>query len=287
MRTVWGSKPCRSSSDVAKSESREAVGVILGSAYRMGRPGGLAMAPVDIDTPWGVQRLYKVQTERPAYALFRHGQPHRLLPNQIDYRAQAWALREVGVGALLVTSSVGVMDGELPLFEPLLLGDLMMLDNRLPDGSTCTMFERSSPEHGHLVLNEGLFSYALSEHVVEIAREAGAPIGAREVVFAYAGGPRGKTAAENRMWQLLGGQVNSMTLAPEVVLANELEIPCSGLVVGHKYSVPGRENPKSGGVTQTLDSSREAMERVVEAFLRHAKPVAFGNHLYRFDANGS
>ncbi len=269
---------------MAEFSSRDAVAVILGSAYRVDRPGGLAMAPVDVDTPWGSQRLFKADTDRPAYALFRHGQPHRLLPNQIDYRAQAWALREVGVGALLVTSSVGVMDAELPLFEPLLLGDLMMLDNRLPDGSTCTMFETPSPDHGHLVLNEGLFSAALSDQVAGIAQDAGAPVGARNVLFAYAGGPRGKTAAENRMWQVLGGQVNSMTLAPEIVLANELEIACAGLVVGHKYSVPGRDNPHSGGVTQTLDSSREAMERVVEAFLQRAQPVAFGNHLYRFDS---
>lgn len=264
-----------------------AVAVILGSAYRVDRPGGLPMTPVDVDTPWGEQRLFKAETERPAYALFRHGQPHRLLPNQIEYRAQAWALREVGVGALLVTSSVGVMDADLPLFEPLLLGDLMMLDNRLPDGSTCTMFDAPSPDHGHLVLNEGLFSVALSEQVASIAHRAGAPVGAHGVVFAYAGGPRGKTAAENRMWQVLGGQVNSMTLAPEIVLANELEIACAGLVVGHKYSVPGRDNPESGGVTQTLDSSREAMERIVEAFLREAHPVPFGNHLYRFDAHES
>lgn len=263
------------------------VAVILGSAYRADRSGGLPLSPVDVDTPWGTQRLYKADSERPAYALFRHGQPHRLLPNQIDYRAQAWALRHVGVGALLVTSSVGVMDGELPLFKPLLLGDLMMLDNRLPDGSTCTMFESPSSEHGHLVLNEGLFSQALSEAVAEMASDAGASVGARGVVFAYAGGPRGKTAAENRMWSVLGGQVNSMTLAPEIVLANELEIPCAGLVVGHKYSVPGRANPESGGVTQTLDESREAMERVVEAFLRRAEPVPFGNHLYRFDAGES
>jgi purine nucleoside phosphorylase len=102
-------------------------------------------------------------------------------------------------------------------------------------------------------------------------------------VFAYVGGPRGKTAAENRMWHALGAQVNSMSLGPEVVLANELEIPTAALVVGHKYSVPDRDNPDEGGVTASLDASRAAMERVVDAFLSGAAPVAFGNHLYRFE----
>jgi purine nucleoside phosphorylase len=264
---------------------RSAVAVLLGSAYRLKRPGARAFEPVDVDTPYGTQRVWRAGADRPAYALFRHGLPHRLLPNQIDYRRQAAALAALSVGALLVTSSVGVMDAALPLFRPLLVGDLMMLDNRLPDGSTCTMFEQPSADHGHLVLGEGLFSAALGNQVERLAGEVGAPVAQRGVVFAYAGGPRGKTAAENRMWHLLGAQVNSMTLAPEVVLANELEIPCAGLVVGHKYSVPGVDNPHEGGVTETLDSSREAMERVVDAFLDHAEPVAFGNHLYRFDAS--
>ena len=42
----------------------------------------------------------------------------------------------------------------------------------------------------------------------------------------------------------MGADVNSMTLAPEVILASELLIPCSGLVVGHKYSENSAENNK-------------------------------------------
>lgn len=260
-----------------------AVAVILGSAYRMDRPGALGFEPVDVETPRGVQRLWRADTDRPAYALFRHGLPHRLLPHQIDYRRQALALRAVGVRAVLVTSSVGVMDGELPLFQPMLVGDLLMPDNRLPDGSTCTVFDEPSVGHGHLVLGEGLFSRALGDQVAGLSERAGVPVGAQGVVFAYVGGPRGKTAAENRMWRALGAQVNSMTLAPEVVLANELEMATAGLVVGHKYSVPGRSNPDAGGVTASLDASRAAMARAVEAFLTGGVPVPWGNHLYRFD----
>ena len=97
------------------------------------------------------------------------------------------------------------------------------------------------------------------------------------------GGPRTKTPAENRMWHRLGAQVNSMTLAPEVILANELEIPCAGLVVGHKYSVPDVNAPEDEeAVAATLDRSRLTFERIVRAFLFHAMPVAFGNHLFRF-----
>lgn len=258
------------------------VAVILGSAFQVKMPAGMMLEKVRIATPWGEIVLHRIAgLDRPAYIRFRHGYPHQLLPNQIPYRAQAWALREVACGALLVTSSVGVLDANIPLFRPLLVNDLMMLDNRLPDGATCTMYDRPHPDQGHLVLNEGLFSLELSQQVEVLAERIDEPVGGH-AVFAYAGGPRTKTPAENRMWAQLGAQVNSMTLAPEVVLANELEIPCAGLVVGHKYSVPGIENPDRSTVADSLVSSRQAMERIVTAFLQDGEAVPFANHIFRF-----
>ena len=258
------------------------VAIILGSAFSKESLEEYEFSEEVIRTPFGVQTLYKANgLARPAYLLFRHGLPHSLLPNQINYRAQAAALKQVDCGALLVTSSVGVMDKELPLYQPMLADDLIMMDNRLPDGSTCSMFERPGPDNAHLVLNEGLFSKPLRRQLFDIA---GGLIAnpAKEIVFAYVGGPRGKTAAENRMWIKAGANVNSMTLAPEIVLANELEIPCAGLVVGHKYSVPGFSNPEEEGVTESLDRSREATRQILLRFIEKGEPVAFGNHLYRF-----
>lgn len=262
----------------------QSVAVILGSAYGSEVPWLPDLEKTGIDTPWGNQTLYKLAgTNRPAWALFRHGVPHTLLPNQINYRAQAWALKSVGCGALLTTSSVGVLDGNLPLFEPLLLTDMLMPENRLPDGSVCTMFERPAKEQGHLVLSGGLFSAELNRQINTFG--GGTMTNeVSDVVFAYAGGPRSKTPAENRMWARMGAHVNSMTLAPEVVLANELEIPCAGLVVGHKYSVPDIDNPPSAGdVTESLNQSRRRTETIILNFLREGRPVAFENHVYRFD----
>jgi purine nucleoside phosphorylase len=261
------------------------VAIMLGSAFAEGA-ASFDATPQEVETRFGRQLLYRVSGSegRPAYLLFRHGVPHRLLPNQIDYRAQAAALAEVGCGALLVTSSVGVMDEALPLYRPLLVEDLLTMDNRLPDGSACTMFPEQQEGHGHLVLGEGLFSDALTRQVGRLAEEAEAAPAGEQVVFGYVGGPRGKTAAENRMWHRLGAQVNSMTLAPEVILANELEIPCAALVVGHKYSLPDADNPQDENrVAATLDDSREALRRAVRAFVEKGEAVPFGNHLFRFD----
>jgi len=164
----------------------------------------------------------------------------------------------------------------------LLVDDLLMLDNRLPDGTACTMFTEPSARHGHLVFDEGPFASAVNAQVHDLAKQVEAPV-ADAVTFAYVQGPRSKTSAENRAWPRLGAQVNSMTLAPEVVLANELQIPCAGLVVGHKYSIPDRDPPEEEALSSTLDRSREEQERIVMAFLREAETVAFPNTIYRFE----
>ncbi|MDX1672987.1 MAG: hypothetical protein R3211_11655 [Balneolaceae bacterium] len=260
------------------------VAVILGSAYLKEMPEELSLSVERYNTPWGDQILHRVKgIDREAYILFRHGLPHRLLPNQINYRAQAHALKLAGCKALLVTSSVGVLDTEIPLFQPLLVNDILMPDNRLPDGSACTMYREPSENHGHLVLSEGLLSIELNRQLQSLGEEI-LDRTQPEVVFAYVGGPRGKSSAENRYWSKMGAKVNSMTLAPEVVLANELEIPCAGLVAGHKYSVPDHDNPQSKlDVTESLDRCRESMEELILKFLREGEPVPFANHIYRFD----
>jgi len=252
------------------------LAAILGSAHDRPMLGARPLESVQVATRWGPVALHRLAPER--WVLFRHGLPHRLLPHQIPWRAQAAALAEVGCSALLVTSSCGVLDPDLPLFEPLVVGDLLMPDNRLPDGSACTLFDEPQPGQGHLVVEEGLLSRALSDRLAELGG-----LSEHRVVFAYTPGPRTKTAAENRYWRQLGAQVNSMTLGPEVVLANELGISTAAVAVGHKYSVPGWRSPlDQEAIAATLVRTRQAMDQLVLDFLERAEPVPFANRLYRF-----
>jgi len=260
------------------------VAVIVGSAFQKQTLGNQTLEKVEITTEFGSVELHRYpnRSESEAYVLFRHGLPHKWLPNQIPYRAHTAALRKVGCQALLVTSSVGVLDIEVPLDRPLLVSDLLMPDNRLPDGSACTMFPQPTPEHGHLVLEEGLLSKSLGKQVQTFGTQHGVTIDS-QVVFAYVGGPRTKSAAENRYWAQVGAQVNSMTFGPEVVLANEYEIPCAGVVVGHKYSVPHKKDPlDQKSITESLVRSHEVLEQLVCTFLEQAQPVPFANRIYRF-----
>jgi len=260
---------------------RGQVAVILGSSFSSGFATALALTEETITTPEGPVTLHRTGSGRASYCLFRHGLPHRLLPNHIAWRANAWALKQAGVGALLVTSSVGVLDASVPLYEPLLVSDLLMMENRLPDGSQCTVFQKPDAKQAHLVLDEGIVSVALGAQVRQFAKDIAHPIAA-EVVFGYAPGPRTKTRAENAAWARLGAQVNSMTLGPELVLANELGIPCAGLVVGHKYSLAKPSLKTGDEVGESLLKARSALEAIVRAFIERAEVVTAGNSLFHF-----
>lgn len=272
-----------------------AVVAIVGSGLSHNLPASWQLQAIEISTPWGDVTLHQyARSDRPAYLLFRHGIPHRWLPNQIPYKAHAWAIRAAGCGALLATSSVGVLDAALPLNTLLDVHDIVMLDNRLPDGSACTIYDAPSEYQGHLVLKDGLLSGKLRSQLQDLlAREDTTENIAEDtaentvlegpVTFAYAGGPRTKTGEENRIWRSLGADVNSMTLAPEIVLANELGIPCAAIVVGHKYSLVEEEMPGSdGSLSVSLDESGALLARVVTLFLEQGRPVPFGNLVYRF-----
>lgn len=268
------------------SETGQNVAVLLGSAFDAGSPSLDLLPEREVPTAFGPQPVHPLapasrEVPGEAFVLFRHGAPHRLLPHQIDFRRQAAALAALDCGALLVTSSVGVLRAEVPLHRPLLVGDLLTLDNRLPDGSACTMWTEASPDQGHLVLEEGLFSPALSEQVAALGEACELTVGG-PVVFGYVAGPRTKTPAENRLWRQLGAEVNSMSLGPEVVLANELGIPCAGLVLGHKRSLEEGPTLDREGIRRSLREGRDALETLVAAFLARGRPVPFGNHLYRF-----
>lgn len=262
----------------------KSIAVILGSAYQNRDLPGIETTELPVNTNWGKQTLYRViGTESPAFIIYRHNRNEHLLPNQIPYRRLAAALHEINCGALVTTSSVAALDNDISLFRPLVVTDIMMPENRLPDGSTCTMFTEKTAGQGHLILSNGLISRSLNKQLQTISKNF-LDHEQRDIIFAYAGGPRSKTAAENRMWAMFGAHVNSMTLAPEIILANEMEIPCAGLIVAHKYSIPGIANPKdSGDIDIQLQKSRDAFETILKDFLMKGQPVPFANHIYRYD----
>ena len=290
---------------------------------------------ISVGTPWGVVELceaHGLRSDLRTFVIYRHGFPHNTLPHLINYRGYAAALKLLNCTELLITSSVGVLDEKVPLNTPLLLGDLLMPDMRLPTGDLCTMFSSPSMTQeysastsddsivssdvleaearlthalrpAHLVWQGPHSTSALDQQLIEIAAQHS--ITALPAVrFAYVPGPRTKTPAENAFWYQAGAQVNSMSVGPELVLANELEISTSTLLVGHKRSRVSTQAPHPSPLhdkkqptdtslvakentqqllTQTLDRSHAILEKLVITFLKSAVPTTFPHHLYRFN----
>lgn len=249
------------------------VAVIVGSAFDdMQRE----LERVEVETRFGTAVVHRASR---GWVVFRHGRPHHLLPNQIPYRANVLALRALGAQSVVVTSSVGVLNPAIPMLTPLLLGDLAWFGNRLPDGSAATLFPQPHPEQGHLVLQSGVFDERLGRAIRRIAAEVGVLMHPDPVDFWYAPGPRTKTRLENRILASWGLDVNSMTVAPEVVLAAEAGMTVAGVVVGHKPSGPGMGNE---AVAQSLVDARQAMERLVDGLLDGLEPEPAVNPLYQY-----
>ena len=140
--------------------------VVVGSSFSVENDLLDQIEKVVLSTPFGEGEIYK-HTDCDSFIQFRHGLPHRLLPNQINWRAQAWMWKELNIDVLLLTSSVGVMDASLPLFTPLIASDLLMPFNQLPDGTACSMFAKPHSDHGHLLLQDGIFNSQFNTYLKE------------------------------------------------------------------------------------------------------------------------
>jgi 5'-methylthioadenosine phosphorylase len=139
----------------------------------------------------------------------------------VNYRANLWGLRELGVERIIATNAVGAIDDELQpgsIVVPLDIIDLTKSRrNTFYEGSPVTHVDVSSPYCPTIVKT-------LSDSAAGNGRK-----GKEGIVMACTEGPRYETPAEIRMLRTLGGGIVGMTAAPEVFLARELEM-CYGSI---------------------------------------------------------
>jgi len=146
----------------------------------------------------------------------RHGAGHAVPPHRVNYRANIWALREIGVERILATAAVGSCRPEV---RP---GFMVMVDQFLDftKSRPSTFFEGGEGGVVHTDMTEP-YCPELRQILYDAARELDIPA-QNGGVYVCTEGPRFETAAEVRMFGMLGGDVVGMTSVPEVVLAREL-----------------------------------------------------------------
>lgn len=169
---------------------------------------------VEVATPFGPVLLNRASWDfGELFLLSRHGKGHKVPPHKINYRANIWALKELGVEATLATFAVGSLRESIPV------GTLLVPDNFLD-------FTTSRPKtffEAEVVHTDMTHPY--SPRLREALLRAGEALDLELVeggCYVCTDGPRYETPAEVRMFAALGGHVVGMTGLPEVVLAKEL-----------------------------------------------------------------
>jgi 5'-methylthioadenosine phosphorylase len=173
--------------------------------HTVGTPYGEPSDPITVAT---------VADRRVAF-LPRHGRQHQFPPHRIPYRANLWALRELGVEQILAPCAVGGLRAEL---GP---GSFVVPDQLIDrtSGRVQTFYDEGA-RHVNFAdpyCPEG------RQAVLTLARESGLAVtdGGTMVVVE---GPRFSTRAESRAFTQMGASIINMTGHPEAVLARELAL---------------------------------------------------------------
>ncbi len=162
--------------------------------------------------------------------LARHGRGHTIPPTQVNYRANIWALKEAGCTGILATTAVGSLREEIGR------GDFVVLDQfidftRHREVTFHTYFRPGEPTHAPMAEP---FSPELRSLLIDKAAEHGLRCHPRGTVVTIEG-PRFSTKAESHMFRAWGADVINMSIAPEVILANELGIPYGAVAMSTDY----------------------------------------------------
>jgi len=155
----------------------------------------------------------------------RHGKGHTVPPHLINYRANIWALKELGVTRVLATTAAGSLN---PKMRP---GELVLLDQFI-DFTKCrsaTFYEGGGDGVVHIDVTQP-YCQELRATLIKTARERKIELHPRGVYCCFEG-PRFETAAEIKAIRRLGCDLAGMTNVPECVLAREAEICYSAISI--------------------------------------------------------
>lgn len=194
------------------------VGVIGGSGlYEM--EGLKNRKEVQVDTPFGPPSdafiIGTVEGKSVAF-LARHGRGHRILPGELNFRANIYAMKKLGVEKILSASAVGSLREELA-----------PLDIVLPDQFVDRTRGRISTFFGAGLVAHIGFAHPICPALIERVHKAAAKLGIKTVkggTYLCMEGPAFSTKAESQLYRSWGMDIIGMTNLQEAKLAREAEI---------------------------------------------------------------
>ncbi|WP_339668220.1 S-methyl-5'-thioinosine phosphorylase [Dasania marina] len=202
--------------------------------------------------------------------LARHGNPHTIAPHKVNYRANIWALKQLGVSDIIAVNAVGGINPAMPAAS-------LVLPDQLIDYSHSreqSFFDGESNPLQHIDFTHP-FSAGLRSQLLAAAKAVNISVHGTGV-YGVTQGPRLETVAEIKRMAQDGCDVVGMTAMPEAALARELAINYASLCLV--------VNPAAGCSEQliTMDDIHKVIAQgmgQVRGLLSQALPVIISDPL--------
>ncbi len=239
------------------------VGVIGGSGFYELLEGA---REVHLDTPFGPPSDSYFLGEIggvPVAFLPRHARGHRILPSEVNYRANIWGMKKLGVRTILSASAVGSLREEL---EPLHI----VVPDQLYDRTKA----RPSTFFGEGVVVHMGFADPFCPYVSEVVVEQGRAVGAtvhQGGTYVCIEGPQFSTRAESNVYRRQGFDIIGMTNLQEAKLAREAELCYATMALVTDYDV-WYEGEEDVSLEQVLANVRRNVE-TAQAIVRAVVPA--------------
>jgi 5'-methylthioinosine phosphorylase len=217
-----------------------------------------------VDTPFGAPSDAIVSGRldgQPIAFLARHGEAHALAPHRVNYRANLWALHQLGVRRVVGVNAVGGIRSDMGP-RAVVVPDQLIDYTWGRAGSYCDV---DGAQVRHIDFSEP-YSPALRAQLLDAARTAGVPV-VDGGCYAATQGPRLETRAEVERLRRDGCDLVGMTGMPEAALARELgiEYACLALVANWAAGCGGVAEISLPEIFANLDAATAAVPRILAA----------------------
>jgi 5'-methylthioadenosine phosphorylase len=189
----------------------------------------------------------------------RHGKGHRIPPHRINFRANIWALKDLGVKRIISPSAVGSLaDGAKP-------SDLVIPDQfiDLTKNRPRTFYEGGQVCH---ISVADPFCPELRDIAIRSGVELGLKIHGKGTYICIEG-PRYSTRAESKLFRTWGADIVGMTLVPECILAREVEICYLTMAAITDYDVWAEKPVTTDEVMKTLSENADKITTLLKTII--------------------
>jgi 5'-methylthioadenosine phosphorylase len=217
---------------------------------------------VTVDTPYGKTSdsiTVGIFKERKIAFMPRHGKKHTIPPHMINFRANIWALKELGIKRIIAPSAVGslkeeIMPGHFALPSQFLDFTKSRIGSFSEDGRVIhiSVADPFCPE-----LQTSLLKVSQTQDVTMH----------KDCTYVCIEGPRFSTKAESKFYRTTGADIIGMTLVPECQLAREAQICYASISTVTDYDVWAEKPVTAKEVLETLAKNVEKTKKILTVLI--------------------